>query len=84
MVGSVRLTDRLNLDQRIVIVIAVGIALAAIGFYLVNTLLVAARTGAILLRASLVVMKRLRRAQCYETSAGSRHRGRGAGPGEVG
>jgi hypothetical protein len=32
----VRLTDQLNLAQRIVIVVATGIALAAIGIYLAN------------------------------------------------
>ena len=31
-----RLTDRLNLAQRIVVVVATGIALAAIGVYLTN------------------------------------------------
>ena len=31
-----RLTDRLNMAQRIVIVVAIGIALTAIGIYLAN------------------------------------------------
>jgi hypothetical protein len=36
MVGLVRLLERLNTAQRVVIVVAIGIALAAVGLFLVR------------------------------------------------